>query len=440
MFDRRWVLLAFLLILMGVLLRARALSVISAFLLTLFPFAHWWNRRVLRGVTYKRHLSHTRAFPGETIRLTVQIDNGKLLPVTWLRIQDEFPRAVSPVELKNGDSLLAPSHEPDRGFLVSVLSLRWYECVRRRYTLRCERRGVYTIGPVSYLSGDLFSLFKSARSERVAQRVIVYPRVVPLRELGIPAKMPFGDTRAPRQLFQDPSRIMGCRDHLPYDSFRHIHWKATARQAELKVKVFEPMVSLSVVICLNVATLAFPWQGVRPELMEHAVVVAASLADYAVQREYIVGLVANGAMPHADQPLKVLPGRSPDQLARILEVLAGVTPFATASIDRLLRDESPNLPWGATLVVVTAVVTDELRATMADLRKAGRRLVLVGVDYEPPHPPPGVLCHHVPLVHRGRGAQPLTADSRISGSAAGPDSDLIQPRSNSAGLVSRAGR
>jgi hypothetical protein len=120
------------------------------------------------------------------------------------------------------------------------------------------------------------------------------------------------------------------------------------------------------------------------------------LADYAVQREYIVGLVANGAMPHADQPLKVLPGRSPDQLARILEVLAGVTPFATASIDRLLRDESPNLPWGATLVVVTAVLTDELSTMLNRLRAAGRRVVLVGVDQESVEPPPGILCHHAP--------------------------------------------
>jgi uncharacterized protein (DUF58 family) len=280
---------------------------------------------------------------------------------------------------------------------VSLLSLRWYEHVHQRYMLRCGHRGVYSLGPVRYQSGDLFSLFQTERSDAGGQRVVVYPQVVPLRELGIPAQAPFGDTRAPRQLFQDPSRIMGCRDHQPYDSYRHIHWKATARQGELKIKVYEPMVSLSIVICLNVATFPHAWQGVRPELLEHAIVVAASLAGYAIEREYVVGLVANGAMPHADQPLKVLPGRSPGQLAHLLEVLAGVTPFATGSIERLLRDESPSLPWGATLVVVTAVVTDELRVTLTRLREAGRRLVLICVDYAAPRPLHGVLCHHVPL-------------------------------------------
>jgi uncharacterized protein (DUF58 family) len=164
---------------------------------------------------------------------------------------------------------------------------------------------------------------------------------------------------------------------------------------------------------LNVATYAYPWQGVRAETLEHAIVVAASLANDAVQRHYIVGLVANGAMPHADQHLKVLPGRSPDQLARILEVLAGVTPFATGSIERLLRDESPRLPWGATLVVVTAVVTDELRVTLSRLREAGRRLVLVGVDYELPRPPPGVLCYHVPPTRVRQAVEPLPVRSDV---------------------------
>ena len=130
------------LILLGVFLEAPALSVLSAFLLTLFPVARWWSRRVLRDVAYQRELLHTRAFPGETVQMTVQIDNRKLLPVPWLRIWDELPRAVSPVEVESGKSLLAPSHEPERGYLVSLLSLRWYERVRRRYTLKCYQRGI----------------------------------------------------------------------------------------------------------------------------------------------------------------------------------------------------------------------------------------------------------------------------------------------------------
>ena len=87
---------------------------------------------------------------------------------------------------------------------------------------------------------------------------------------------------------------------------------------------------------------------------------------------------------------------SPGQLAAILEALAAVTSFATLSIQELLRWQSPRLPWGATLVVVTAVVTDDLGATILRLREAGRRLALVSLADEPPPYLDGVTTYHLP--------------------------------------------
>ena len=63
-----------------------------------------------------------------------------------------------------------------------------------------------------------------------------------------------------------------------------------------------------------------------------------------------------------------------------MEGLAAVSPIATRQIEDLLRLESPKLPWGSTLVVVTAAVTPELKASLADLKAEGRRLVLVSLE------------------------------------------------------------
>jgi uncharacterized protein (DUF58 family) len=200
-------------------------------------------------------------------------------------------------------------------------------------------------------------------------------------------------------MLEDPSRTVGIRDYHPEDSFRRIHWKATARRQDLQVRVYEPTTSHNLVIFLNVATLPKHWQGINPLLLERAISVAASIAQHAVEDRYIVGLVANGSIPHSDQPIKVLPSRRPDQLARLLEALAAVTSFATASIEALLLAESPRLPWGATLVVVTAVVTDELVAGLVRLREAGRRLVLVSLEDELARSlaaVPGMLVYHLP--------------------------------------------
>jgi uncharacterized protein (DUF58 family) len=123
-----------------------------------------------------------------------------------------------------------------------------------------------------------------------------------------------------------------------------------------------------------------------PEVLEEAVSLAASIASYGVTEKYQVGLLANGSVPGSDQPLKVLPSRDPQQLTRILEALAAVTGFATLSIERMLTAESPRLPWGATLLLVTATVYDELLATLLRLRDAGRRLVLISLSADCPLP------------------------------------------------------
>jgi uncharacterized protein (DUF58 family) len=229
--------------------------------------------------------------------------------------------------------------------------------------------------------------------------LVVYPQVLPLEALGFPPKEPLGETKATWRIFEDPTRAVGIRDHRPEDGFRRIHWKASARRQELQVKVYEPTTSYNLVIFLNVATFARHWEGTKPLLLEQTIAVAASVASHAVEERYMVGLMANGSIPHSDQPIKVLPSRRPDQLARVLEALAAVTSFTTSTIESLLLAQSSRLPWGATLVVVTAVVTKDLLAALVHLYGVGRRLVLVSLEDEASCPyslPPGIRIFHLP--------------------------------------------
>jgi uncharacterized protein (DUF58 family) len=377
-FSPVWFEMAGLLLVFGLLTQQRALFALAACILTVIPFAWGWKRLSLHRVEYERQFDKRRAFPGETVELTVRITNRKLLPLTWLEVSDEVPTALPLVE-----GALMPTHVPQIGTLNQALSLRWYERVSRRYELECTARGVYPLGPVHLKSGDLFTLFESREIRDTNDHLIVYPRIWPLEELGLPSKEPFGERKADRRLLEDPLRTVGIRDYHPKDDLRHVHWKATAHRGALQMRVFEAAATPNLVILLNVCTLEHNWQGVIPELFERTIGVAASIATWAVGQKHRVGLVANGCMPLSDQPIRVPSGRSPGQLAAILEALAAVTSFATLSIQELLRWQSPRLPWGATLVVVTAVVTDDLAATILRLREAGRRLALVSLADEP---------------------------------------------------------
>jgi uncharacterized protein (DUF58 family) len=414
-----WFEIATLLIAVGLVVHQRTPFVLAACLLTIIPIAWLWNRLSLHRVDYQRDFDKLRAFPGETFHMTLRVTNRKLVPLGWLEISDSIPMALPPV-----GTLLIPTYVSQVGKLSAAFSLRWYERVNRRYELQCPVRGIYTLGPLDIKSGDIFTLFESRESRENRDRLVVYPYVWPLEELGLPSKEPFGERKARQRLLEDPMRTVGVRDYHPEDNLRHIHWKATARQGELQVRVFEPTTSLNLVILLNVATFKHHWQGVIPELQERTISLAGSIATWATGQKYRVGLVANGSMPHADQPIRVLPGRSPGQLTAILEALAGVTGFATLPIQDLLRRESPRLPWGATLVVVTAIVTEELAATIMGLRDAGRRMALVSLAEEPPPQLDGVVTYHLPssapVFHRfGKEPGDVTAALRAAGLTSG---------------------
>jgi uncharacterized protein (DUF58 family) len=390
-FTPVWFEMAAMLIVVAFLVRERAIFALAASILTVIPVAWWWNEVSLRQLEYERHLDKTRAFPGENVKMTVRITNRKLLPLSWLEIRDEIPMALPLV-----NDTLMPTHAPNIGSLHNVLSLRWYERVSRVYELSCTARGVQDLGRVQLRSGDLFTLFEQREERENDDRLIVFPRIWPMVDLTLPTKDPFGERQAYRRLIEDPLRTIGVRDHRPEDGMRRIHWKATAHKGDLQVRVYEPTATLNLVILLNVTTFEHHWQGVLPELLERSISVAGSVATWAIGQKYKVGLVTNGCLARSDQPARVPPGRSPEQLTAILEMLAGVTCFPTASIERMLRRESPRLPWGATLAVVTAIVTDRLAEALVNLRDAGRRLALISLEEDPPPPLHGITTYHLP--------------------------------------------
>ncbi|MFN8473246.1 MAG: DUF58 domain-containing protein [Anaerolineae bacterium] len=405
-FSDAWVLLAIFMIIGGTMFRQPSMLALGLLLLVIVPIAWTWNRLVLRAVNYQRKLGETRVFAGETTTVNLITTNQKPLPAPWLTVEDTFPRGVSILERQ-----MTQVKGGEIQSLTNVLSLRWYERVVRQYTLSCPRRGFYFIGPAYLTGGDLFGMFENRGKVSQMDRIIVYPAVVPLAELGFVGKDPFGESRSPLRIFEDPLRTVGIRDYHPEDSFRHVHWKASARQQRLQTKVYEPTITQRLAIMLNIATFPQPWWGIDPEVQEHVISVAASIAYHATQRRRAVGLVANGAVPRSDQPIRVLPSRDPGTLTRILEALAAVSTFATERIETLLARETPRMPWGATFVVVTAIVTPELVAEITRLTRAGRRSVLVSLDPSYTETElPGVIIHHLPRAQLVYGERPAAID------------------------------
>lgn len=373
-FNRAWIGGAGIVLLIGVATGMTALSLLALLVLVTAGLGAAWNRWSLVGVEYQRVLSIDRAFPGDVVTLTITVVNRKPLPLTWLAIEDELAEALQPVDRET-----TMSGTTGRRVLRIVSNVRPYERVSWRVPVRCPARGLHTLGPVTLRAADPFGFFSSRLTLDVADTVLVYPRLVPMPELGFPPRLALGETRVARHLLSDPSRVVGVRDYRPDDPFRSVHWKATARQGALQVRIAEPTTTLQLAIFVNLDTFEHYWEGLDVATAERVIEVAASLASWATGQRYAVGVYANGVVAGSDQALRIPPGRGPAQLPRLLEGLAKISPYSTVAFGRTLRAGTARLPWGSTIVVVTSLLPEGVLAQLAGLMASGHRVVLVVV-------------------------------------------------------------
>ena len=139
---------------------------------------------------------------------------------------------------------------------LSVLLIWGRDSKRMEYSMRCNRRGYFQIGPTIMETGDVMGLYRRYRVGTEPQYVTVLPDVVPLTSYEIGSRRPIGEIRMRENVMDDPTRLRGIRQWQPGDPMRSVHWAATARTGSLHSKVYEPssIVGATLVLDLHEST------------------------------------------------------------------------------------------------------------------------------------------------------------------------------------------
>ncbi len=412
--DKRWYLLSAILLLAGILLHQPLLIVVGVLLLLILSITAIWAFYCLDNLRYQRLFGEQRVLFGEEVTLSLSIENAKLLPLPWLEVEDTIPRALTIKGQKLQSGLRS-----DIVSLECLFSTRWYERVTRRYVIQCNARGIHTFGPTKLRSSDVFGFVSREMELSNRQYLLVYPLVAPLYSFGLPARHPFGDRKAPQRLLEDPSRVVGVRDYTYGDNLRRVNWKATARTMKLQSKVYESTTTHTLVLFLNIVSQLDIHYGIRPDLQELSICSAASVADWALDEGYAVGLYTNtlmflpdedvtteqleegrrgGSVPSLLQRSRIrLPAASnEDQRKRIMEILARIQFFFGSSIEDVLQTEHTRLPNGTTVVIITSTISEQLIDTLRRIRQNGHSATILFVgDAPPPIKPTGIAIYHL---------------------------------------------
>jgi uncharacterized protein (DUF58 family) len=321
-----------------------------------------WSQRLLKQLRLSRALP-SRAFLGDRITVTLKVENRSYLPIPWLLLNESLPVA-----------LVSPP------FWHEVISLDAKASYSRQYTLIARQRGYYSIGPLRLQTGDLLGLRRELTGSFAPDYLIIYPKVVPIAELGLPTHSPHMVLPTPVPLFQDPARIIGVRNYHPGDNPRQIHWTATAASGQLLLKQFQPAIARDNAIFLNLDRADYARRSYPDMAIELAITAAASLANHMLSFEKLpVGLVttAHDPLTQSQQNFKLPPRFGRDQLLQILEILARVQAAHDSQFLARVRQEIVHLSWGTTVILITGEESAELLETLLLLKRSGFQPTLV---------------------------------------------------------------
>lgn len=346
-----------LVLLAGIVLSQPALVITGMLLAVLAVLPEIWYRFGLRALTLDHEVSLSRAAFGDIVDVTLVVENRKLLPLPWLQIDDEFPDDLPVLGVH-----LDPSGKTDRARLRNTLALWAFQRVRRRARVGAVVRGAYTFGPMTVRVTDPFGILVQEGRCNATKSLLVYPLIAPIERFGLDARALFGERSTPQRLLEDPLRIGGVRAYEPGDEPRRIHWKATARTGTLQSKIYEPSSRHTVAIAVDVRTFRNALFGSMPELVELAVSAASSVAVWAMEQGYSLGLMSNGTLSATGGELgttsastfrlRVPPSARPEQLALVLDGLARLQPDFAIPIEQVLEGEQRTLPRGSTIVYI----------------------------------------------------------------------------------------
>ncbi len=356
-----------------------SLSWLIFIIIVIIAFQAWvYKKWGLSGLSYTRSFSMPAVFEGEEVEMIERIQNRKLLPIPWLRIEVK----MSPY-LKFTQQQTDMSIKYDE-FHKSFFSLMPFTGITRRHRILCRKRGCYRLITAAMTCGDAFGSQELYQDFHVNSELLVYPKLLPLTNIPFPSHSWMGDVTVRRWIMEDPFIISGVREYQYGDPLNRINWKASVRTGEVQVFQLDRTADPRIMILLNIDLNESMWDAITDlELIERGISYSAAIAQYAIENGIPVGFGSNAyEMDNEKQPIYVEPQPGQGQLTYLLEVLARIIiarscTFFTFLEDELERDSNP-----MDILLLTPFVGERMDEQIYKLRAKGHSVDIIMLEPE----------------------------------------------------------
>lgn len=328
-----------------------------------------YKRKIFENVTITRSFDSSGVFPGDKLVYEMCVENRKLLPLTWVSIDEKFYSGVE-FEVKTKIQIL----NEDVYTHNTVLTLLPYQKVTRRYNLRARKRGFYQIKYISMASTNMLGTEEYIVEKEIPAFIAVYPNIRNLNGAIIPANTIQGDFSVKRWIIEDPMVITGVRDYVGNDSLRSVNWKATAKNQKLLVNKYDFTADKRIMIILNLERSEHSLSKEDTSALEAVIEVCASLAVMVNEVGIPVGFATNAHLLGPVESIVLDPDTGDGRLTDILEALAKVSYFKKYRSRELLQMMVADFSWGTEVIVVTPEIS---KALIADLETISNTKITV---------------------------------------------------------------
>jgi uncharacterized protein (DUF58 family) len=328
----------------GLILNPRGLLIFFG-LLALLGLGIVWPWLGVRGLAGTLSFDRGRIREGEPVVLHLSLKNRMPWSAWGLQIEGGFRASVS----SGGEADPAPGLAHAPGWRTTVAS----------WVLIPNGRGVYPPRTPRIRSGFPFGLFQARRPLEVNDRLLVWPRTLPVGPIPGAAVGRASEGLTPRETAGTFGDVMGVRPYRRGDSLRRIHWPQTARHDRLVICEQQTHASPRIQVVLDTHDDVHAGDGPSGS-REWAIRLAASFLEHWTGQGAEVEAVFEGQVV-APKECSVASRR-----VQFLDALARLVPTGFWSLNDLLElPACRRFSGGLRIIVTTDVGLRRLRPSAA---------------------------------------------------------------------------
>lgn len=325
-----------------------------------------WSNNLSASISFSRAYANV----GDTIQLTEQIKNEKLLPLPVLYVKFTTSKSFLFEEYSNA-SVSDHYHRND------IFSIMGRQQITRSLQFKTSKRGYYSIEHVNLVVNDLFLKHSYALQLDNHTSLYVYPALLTNRYALALTSSIIGDLSR-KDLYEDPLSFRGIREYISGDSMRSINWKATAKHQELMVNTYYDTQNTEVVLLFNLDTNTMQRDT---HLQEYIISVVATLLQHMHTQGIAIKLAINTTDPFSNEVITTDLGTGEEHLHSMLQILArldlskALTPFENffTGKDSLFANKNNN----TTYLIVSNYRKKQLLDLYNDKQTKGHKIQFV---------------------------------------------------------------